>query len=196
MLGVVERGAGKPLGSRHPRRGQCRNRASVEPHAKELRCSRPERIQVAHRPRAATGSRARRRRRRAARARIARILRASWPGQSSAPASRGPLRHADHATILPRRPGAAAEARCCGAVNGVLPRARRHDIRLSAMALAFLDLELGSEQATTKRRGTCSAPSMPRSRTPGQTPCCSSTPASTPRASAPSRRNALSMARR
>ena len=45
--------------------------------------------------------------------------------------------------------------------------------------------------STTRRRGTCSAPSTPRSPTAhARTPCCSSsTPASTPQASEPSRRN-------
>ena len=41
------------------------------------------------------------------------------------------------------------------------------------MALAFLDLDSVASSSTTKRRGTCSAPSTPRSpRAPGQTPCC------------------------
>ena len=147
MLGVVERGAGEPLGSRHPRRGQRPGRRSVEPHAKELRRSRPERIRVAYRPRVQR--------------RVVELFDGDatpLPGKSRELRERaGPscrrlrppedLGHrGGHATILPRCLEAAAAGGCvCGGADGLIRCARRYEVRLSAVALEFLDLGLGSE---------------------------------------------------
>ena len=153
MLGVVERGAGKPLGpgilaeanacrgvwNRTPR-----NSAAADQNASRSRTDHVQR-------------------------RVVELVdgdAAPLPGESrklrerAGPSSRRLRRPEDlgHG-MRPSFLAAPGSGRRC---RVRLMRAA-HEVRLSAMALEFLDLGLGSEHVDYQRRGTCSAPSTPRS---------------------------------